>query len=210
MILEQARSYGISATLANQTQSDLNTPDADLRPTVRTNTRTKMFFTVSDPMEMKDLATVSGEEYGLLNTESETPGSAGLGASLTFSATEALKPRLTINDMLSVNDHPLDFILQVSRGSGYTQFAGLPIRTRTSWPLTRQVYDDRAEHQSWPARGYTDDLDEDNTVVNEVDSREVDRQANERAKQQEEERRKAEEGMRQLRLFGEPEEASET
>ena len=121
VILEQARSYGISAILANQTQSDLNLASVDLRPTIRTNTRVKMYFSVTDPKEIRDLSEISGHEVALMKSQSETTGSQG--AMKTQGWAESIKPRLTTNDILRVSDHPQAFILQVSRGSGYTQFA---------------------------------------------------------------------------------------
>ena len=42
------------AILANQTPGDLLTPDCDLRPAVRTNTRLKLYFAISDPKDIED------------------------------------------------------------------------------------------------------------------------------------------------------------
>ncbi len=146
IILEQARSFGISAILANQTQSDLHTHDIDLRPTIRANTRTKMFFSVTDPDEERDLSEASGQELAMLES-----GSAHFGEhpSTSVQWSQSLKPRLTRNDVMSVSDHPLEFILKVSRGSGFTQFGGMPIPVRTTYPLTRDLYEQR-RNEPWP------------------------------------------------------------
>lgn len=81
VILEQARSFGLSTILANQTQSDLKTHDIDLTPTVRTNTRTKLYFAVTDPDEVRTLSNASGDEVALIqsytrgaSTREEQPG----------------------------------------------------------------------------------------------------------------------------------------
>lgn len=143
IILEQARSFGVAAILANQTQSDLATPDADLRPTVRTNTRLKLYFSVTDPGEVRTLIESSGEELSTLK-------SWGGSSDTVTMQTETLKPRLTRNDVIGASDHPLHFIAHVSRGSGYTQFGGMPIPVRTTWPFTRDVYKTRSGAK-WPA-----------------------------------------------------------
>lgn len=51
-ILQDARSFGISAILANQSLEDLQSPTGfDLAPTIMTNTRVKFFFTSSSEHE---------------------------------------------------------------------------------------------------------------------------------------------------------------
>jgi hypothetical protein len=60
-----------------------------------------------------------------------------------------LKPRLTRNDILRMSDHPLEYVLQVSRGEGYSQFAGLPLICRTRYPLDKKPYDD-LQGAEWP------------------------------------------------------------
>lgn len=145
IILEQARSFGISAMLANQTQSDLHTHDIDLRPTIRGNTRTKMYFSVTDPDDERILSEASGYELAMLQS-----GYGHLAAASPASQwSQSLKPRLTRNDIMAVSDHPLEFILKVSRGSGFTQFAGMPIPMRTTYPLTQAQYTAR-QREPWP------------------------------------------------------------
>ncbi len=148
IILEQARSFGISAILANQTQQDLKTPDVDLRPTIRSNTRTKMFFSVTDPSEERELSDASGQE--IAEFMSMTAAGAGGGAGTT-SWQQSLKPRLTRNDIMSAADHPHDLILKVSRGAGYTQFAGMPFVVRTTYAMTKDEYT-RREKEPWPKK----------------------------------------------------------
>lgn len=150
VILEQARSFGISAILANQTQSDLKTHDIDLRPTIRGNTRTKMFFSVTDPDEERGLSESSGQELAML--ESGLGGFAGQAMGSASQWNQSIKPRLTRNDIMAVSDHPLEYILKVSRGAGFTQFAGLPLPVRTTYPLTEELYKQR-QRMPWPELG---------------------------------------------------------
>lgn len=147
VVLEQARSFGISAILANQIQADLITHDIDLTPTIRSNTRTKMFFALSDADDCRQMSEASGEEVAIARSFTHMATAQGLATGVSVS--QALKPRLTLNDVLSVTDHPLEFILQVSRGSGYTQFAGMPMVIRTTYPLSKETYEARSR-APWP------------------------------------------------------------
>lgn len=153
IVLEQARSFGIGAILANQSRSDLVTPTTDLRPTVNTNTRLKMMFSLSDPNEIADLKNVSGEEmieFLSTSTSVTTNDRGGSGTSVSVTAQNAIQPRLSTNEILSISDHPLDFIMQVSRSSGYTQYGGLPVRVRTNFPISAELYQHRTKRAAWP------------------------------------------------------------
>lgn len=152
IILEQARSFGIGAILANQTQSDLKTADTDLRATVSTNTRFKQYFSVSDPNELQELVLLSGQELCLNKSWGTSTTSQATGSSYGTSSNwgEGLKPRLTVNDLLRISDHPLDSVVLVSRGAGYTQFGGVPIPMRSTWPISPFLYKAR-QREPWPA-----------------------------------------------------------
>lgn len=132
-VLQQARSSGIGAILANQSIADLKTVDRDLVQTVRTNTRVKMFFSVTEPDELEAFRELSGEELQTF----------GVGE------VEEIRLRLSTKDLAALSDHPKRFLLQVTSGSGYTQFAGLPIPVETDWPISKEVSDERAA-MPWP------------------------------------------------------------
>ena len=152
IVLEQARSLGVSAVLSNQSISDLNTADIDLRPTVRANTRVKMYFTVSDLDEMQRLSTLSGQDLTeeRATTTSYSYSLRGFGPSGSGETRrEVLTPRLTVADIQRYSDASTDLILHVTRGSGYTQFAGLPVPVRTTWPITYERYQ-RLKACPWP------------------------------------------------------------
>lgn len=160
VILEQARSFKVSAILANQSQGDLKTADVDLRSTIRSNTRLKQYFGLSDPHEIADLCDVSGQEVASLHSWEMAAGDVHFVPQgrweprLWFykkSEHEFIKSRLTINDILGVTDHPLDSIVQVSRGEGYTQFGGFPFPMRSVWPMRYEDYHDR-QKEPWPTR----------------------------------------------------------
>jgi hypothetical protein len=132
-ILQQARSAGIAAILANQSLADLKTPDWDLTPTIRTNTRAKMYFSITEPDEIQTFRELSGEEL-------QTFG---------VNEVEEIRPRFSTKELASLSDHPKRLLLQVSSGSGYTQFGGLPIPVETDWPISRELSDKRAA-MPWP------------------------------------------------------------
>jgi len=162
VILEQARSFGVANILANQTQGDLKTPDTDLRPTIMTNTRAKFYFSLSDPDEVLALSQASGEEVAYMRSHSikttwatKKDPDTGMSypaplSSETQSWAQSLKPRIIRNDVLRVSDHPLEFMLQVSRGSGYTQFGGVPVPVRTTYPYHKAQYEDFLS-RPWPS-----------------------------------------------------------
>ncbi len=160
-ILQQARQFGVASILANQTPGDLNTPDCDLRPTIRTNTRVKLYFAISDPKDIEDLIAVSGQEVMVTwslqkdaTWQKAHPWRPHCihdvhGDEYTTTWSQALKPRFTVNDIAGISDHPHDCVAHVSRGSGYTQFAGLPFFVRSTWPIALQDYRRRAV-APWP------------------------------------------------------------
>ncbi len=133
-ILQQARSAGIATILANQSLADLKTPDWDLTPTIRTNTRTKMYFSVTEPDEIETFRQLSGEEL-------QTFGN---------NEVEEIRPRLSVKELAALSDHPKRLLLQITSGSGYTQFGGLPIPVETDWPISKELSDQRAA-MPWPS-----------------------------------------------------------
>ncbi len=182
VILEQARSFGVGAVLANQSVSDLNTPAVDLRPTVRTNTRVKRYFSVTDPADMRALSESSGEEVMVTRSWMQR-GDSQYYTEYTWqwyhskSDTQSLKHRLTLNDIAAASDHPLDSILHVSRGAGYTQFAGLPIVARSTWPISKAEYE-RRQDAPWPI---VEDYDEEAVMTPSRSPVEIDRERDQEA-----------------------------
>ena len=157
IVLEQARSFGIGAILANQSFADLQTPAGDLRSTVQTNTRAKMYFSVNDIETAEFLSKISGDDiavqrsYGFTSNQSFAPDAFGAtrGHGSTDSFSPTIRPRLSVSDIRRYSDAPSTFLLYVSRGSGYTQFHGHPIPVASEWPVTKQQYD-AWSRATWP------------------------------------------------------------
>ena len=133
-ILQQARSACLATILANQSLADLKTTDWDLTPTVRTNTRTKLFFSITEPDEIQAFKELAGEEVHTFGVNES----------------EQIRPRLSAKELASLSDHPKRLLLQVSSGSGYTQFGGVPIPVESDWPISKELSDQRAA-MPWPS-----------------------------------------------------------
>ncbi len=146
LILQQARSMGVGAILANQTSADLKTNDTDLRATVQTNTRFKWCFSATDLDQQKDIMTASGETIYHTRSWSWKDGES---VASSQSAGEKLMPRITRNDVIRTSDDTFQSIVQVSRGSGYTQLSGFSIPLVSSYHITEEVYARRNKEQ-WP------------------------------------------------------------
>lgn len=144
IVLEQARSMGIGAILANQTFADLQTNDTDLRPTVQTNTRFKQIFSATDPEQQLFLMAASGERISYRYSFSKS--SSG---SSSVSASEVTLPRLQRNHVIEISDNPLASIVHISRGKGYSQFKGYMVPVRVGYCMTKDQYD-RLMARPWP------------------------------------------------------------
>lgn len=167
IVLEQARSYGLSCFMANQTQADLKLPEFDLRPTVRTNTRVKMHFGVTDIAEILEISQLSGQEIAVMESWAQmTTKKGNVRDSTTF--TETLKDRLLVTDILNATDHPRRCILHVTRGSGYSQWAGLPTVVDCFYPISRDLYVARS-NAAWPTLESAPGTTTSATDVNDID-----------------------------------------
>jgi hypothetical protein len=151
-VLEQARDARIALILANQSQSAIKGREDDLRPTVNTNTKVKMLFSIDDPNEVKDFIDSSGEEKATIRSRSYSIRTSARGVAETESVSETptIKSRITRNDVAEVSDSRVDFFCRVSHGDGYSQFKGLPFIVRGAWPFPREVWE-RRENEPWPA-----------------------------------------------------------
>lgn len=151
VILEQARGFGLSAILSNQSISDLKTPSFDLRSTVFQNTRLKLYFSFADCREMADFAKRSGDELAYMRSGVyNLTGDEQPDAPFFDRWSHAIKPRVTTNDMLRVTDHPLQAYMDVRSGSGYTQFGGATIPLQMFHPVRWSDFQQRRDTSPWP------------------------------------------------------------
>lgn len=158
IILEQARSFGVGVILANQNIADLKTTEVDLRPTVQTNTRFKQCFSSVDVMQQELLMTASGEAIDYRYSYSTNLLTERKGGRFprhdvreTHTFSEYSRPRLQRNDIIRASDDPLESIIQIHRGSGYTQFSGFSIPIVGGHTTTKEDYERRTYREPWPA-----------------------------------------------------------
>lgn len=162
IVMEQARSYGVSIILSHQNLNQLAPPGGvDLRRIIWECTTNKLIFSARDPETQKLLVATSGGttywdaawsqatdtvgrgqiglEYGLLEEEGHI--SVGLKS--------AMGPRLELEDINDVNLDMNRALVKIERGEDYAQFNGFA-SCRIDWPMDKQTYNDRAERQPWP------------------------------------------------------------
>jgi hypothetical protein len=110
---------------------------------VRTNTRVKLSFSVPEPEELKTLSFLSGETIVEMSSRSVSKSMESTFGERTetIAFQERFHPRLTPQDIQRHSDNPLEFITHVSRGSGLSQFGGLPIAVRALRPMSRHKYE---------------------------------------------------------------------
>ena len=135
--LEQARSLGVSFTLAHQTRSQLNPPGGlDLREIVDSCTAVKLYFGARDPATRKHLAEISGEVgYVDASWQQFVPdlmsGHLGIRHAVKIepdaavaTVREQIGPRLADDDIQAINHRSNLAAIAIERFEGLTQFRG--------------------------------------------------------------------------------------
>ncbi|MDX1967117.1 MAG: TraM recognition domain-containing protein [Planctomycetaceae bacterium] len=147
-MLQLARSMGVGIILANQSMQDLQKANTNLIPAIEANCRLRQWFSVSSSEDQERLVRSSGLTVDLSSSWSQSTNGEGKTSS-SHSQSEQVVPRLTINDILLTNDHPLRSILRISRGAGYAQYGGLPVIVETNYHVTEAEYR-RRKALPWP------------------------------------------------------------
>lgn len=129
LILRQARKFGLCLILANQSEADLMTRQANrLLDVVRTNTQTKIYMSVDEQNTVKMLEKASGM-YSYIDHS----------------------PRLDSNAIRSYSSHPDYAICWITRDSGFTTYGGDWFGMRTEFHITNEEYQARDE-APWPEK----------------------------------------------------------
>ncbi len=158
IILQQARSMGISVILANHTINDLKRADADLIPVVQANTAFKQFFSAGTVEQIRSLQALGGEV--LYDQAAAYQPEDVLGDDYANWPRDedgrplkpekpVVGPRITTNDMLRMTDDPYLSIVHITHGRGLTQFQGFPFIVRSEHHITFKRYQARARRR-WP------------------------------------------------------------
>ena len=68
----------------------------------------------------------------------------------SYSASERVVPRITINDVLLTSDHPFRSFLKMTRGEGYAQYGGFPVIIESNYHISKEEYQ-RRRAMTWPS-----------------------------------------------------------
>lgn len=145
-MLQMARSMGVGVILANQSMSDLRVGSTDLRAAVEGNCRVKQWFSVSSREDQERLIATSGT---VVNTKTSYSTSVNPRNEISesWATSEEVVPRLSLNDILLMNDHPKQSVLRIGRGKGYAQYGGMSVIIENDFHITPHEYKRR---QQWP------------------------------------------------------------
>jgi len=147
-MLQLARSMGVGVILANQSMADLNKGTTNLIPAIEANCRLRQWFAVSSSDDQKRLIESSGLAIDYERSRSVTTNANG-EQSVSHSMTEKVVSRLTENDVLLTSDHPFHSILRISRGAGYAQYGGFPVKIESEYHISQDEYN-RRRKLPWP------------------------------------------------------------
>jgi hypothetical protein len=148
-MLQLARSMGVGVIIANQTMQDLRKGNIDLIPAIEANCRLRQWFSVSSCEDQERLSRGSGLTVETIASRSTSVNFEGKRSD-SYSESEHIAPRLTINDILLTNDHPFRSILRISRGAGYAQFGGMPVIIQSQYHISKDEYQ-RRKGLPWPS-----------------------------------------------------------
>jgi hypothetical protein len=147
-MLQLARSMGVGVILANQSMEDLKKSTINLIPAIEANCRLRQWFSVSSSDDRERLIRSSGETVDVAYGRTRTQNSEGK-TGYSYSETERVVPRITLNDVLLTSDHPSRSILRISRGKGYAQYGGMPVIIESDYHITEEEYRRRCA-MPWP------------------------------------------------------------
>ena len=68
----------------------------------------------------------------------------------SYSESERVVPRITMNDVLLTSDHPFRSFLKMSRGEGYAQYGGFPVTIESNYHISESEYR-RRRAMPWPS-----------------------------------------------------------
>jgi hypothetical protein len=136
LILQQSRSFGLAAILANQTISDLRGKDRpELLNVVQANTRFRQIFSATDPRAIEQLVKDSGEIL-LFDPDSER---------------YRVAPRMSVNDVKHYSSDAALSIVHVTRDSGFSCFGGHWFGVKTGFHISEENYKARTA-APWPEK----------------------------------------------------------
>lgn len=138
VLLAQARKFGISIVMANQTTEQLENRDVSLADMVRDNTTTKIYFTATGRRDTDELQSYSKDARAVLGTHRPGGGFIATGGrdGKSDSYSEYVTPLLTTNDIIDTTASAGEFYLVDQSGRGHKE----PIRTKAEYVLKEADY----------------------------------------------------------------------
>ncbi len=162
IVMEQARSLGVSIILSHQNLHQLAPPGGvDLRNIIWECTTNKLIFSARDTDTQKKIIQSSGQTvYGAASwkqtQQSWSSGDIGLQFAQPESDGEvavdvgtSIGSRIELEDINRMNRDMNLAMLRVERSEDYAQLNGYAT-CRIEWPMNKDTYDARAERQPWP------------------------------------------------------------
>lgn len=153
LILEQARSKGLSLILSHQTAGQLDRNGTDLTETVDSCTAFKQVLKASDTRAAKRLAEGSGQAlYETRGTTFAIPlnGDARQAQVAKIEIGEQIGPRLEPNTIIEVSADPMASMVRFTEGSEYTQFSGYWTTIMSQYHQSEDEFEARAS-RAWPS-----------------------------------------------------------
>lgn len=148
-MLQLARSMGVGIILANQSMEDLRKGNTNLIPAIEANCRLRQWFSVSSSDDQRRLMEGSGLTVDRQRGWSSSTNSKG-ETTTSYSETEQVVNRFTMNDVLLTSDHPFRSFLRIGRGAGYAQYGGMPVIIESEFHISAEEYQ-RRRAMPWPA-----------------------------------------------------------
>ncbi len=154
LLLEQARSMGLSLVLAHQNIGQLKADRAtDLVDAIESCVGFEQAFKLAGEREYQRMQTLSGLKRDWKVSWFQDGGMPDPAVSQEgFTASEVHSPRLGINDLIEISAAPFESVVRFSEGSGYTQFSGYSV------PLVGEFHISAHEYGLREAAGWPDDL----------------------------------------------------
>lgn len=148
-MLQLARSMGVGVILANQSMEDLKKSSVNLIPPIEANCRLRQWLSVSCSEDRERLIKSSGETVDIEFGRKSDPMSDGT-VRYSYSESERVVPRITMNDVLLTSDHPFRSFVQITRGEGYAQYGGFPVIIESNYHISEAEYQ-RRRAMPWPS-----------------------------------------------------------
>jgi hypothetical protein len=149
LLLQQARSLGVTVVLANQTVGDLKQGSIDLTHTVEGNTSLQAWFKDLDQAGMEQIRNFGGVTIDTMCDVSTSSTPSGVSESISYK--EVKVDRFTTNEIAAASSRQNNFIVRVADNGGYAQYDGIPFVARYAYHIDEAEYQRRV-NRPWPGK----------------------------------------------------------